>query len=66
MLATHTAGQAGSVEAEPLTRLCGLSLTQVEDLLDRLLHADVLAGWHHGAEAGELRWRLSRNRLEAE
>ncbi|WP_030267250.1 hypothetical protein [Streptomyces violens] len=66
VLATHTAGQSGSAEADLLTRLCGLSLAQVEDLLDRLLHATVLAGWHRAAEAGELRWQLPGNGLETE
>ncbi|MEV0604129.1 hypothetical protein AB0I82_33195 [Streptomyces sp. NPDC050315] len=43
VLATHTAGQPGSAETDLLTRLCGLSLAQVEDLLDCLLHASTLA-----------------------
>ncbi|QTI87230.1 hypothetical protein [Streptomyces sp. AgN23] len=57
-LAVHTSGRSGSVEVDLLTRLCGLSLGQVEELLDRLVRARLLDGWQRFAEAGELRWHL--------
>ncbi|MFJ5595717.1 hypothetical protein ACIQCG_39020 [Streptomyces noursei] len=63
-LAAHTSARSGSVEADSLSRLCGLSLGQVEDLLDRLVRARLLGGWRRCAEVGELRWRLPPEPLQ--
>ncbi|MEU6965000.1 hypothetical protein [Streptomyces chrestomyceticus] len=58
-LAAHTALRTGSAETEQLTRLTGLPLVQVEDLLDRLMSIRVLDAWHNDAPTGGLNWRLS-------
>ncbi|GCD40408.1 hypothetical protein GKJPGBOP_00057 [Streptomyces paromomycinus] len=57
-LAAHTALRTGSAETEQLTRLIGLPLTQVEDLLDRLILTRVLDSWHHDVRNESLRWYL--------
>ncbi|WP_238783682.1 hypothetical protein [Streptomyces monomycini] len=57
-LAAHTALRTGSAETGQLTRLTGLPLTQVEDLLDRLVLTRVLDSWHHDVCSEGLRWRL--------
>ncbi|WP_031191175.1 MULTISPECIES: hypothetical protein [Streptomyces] len=58
VLATHTTDDTGSAETEQLTRLTGLPLAQVEDLLDRLLLTRTLSTWHRDAPYDGLRWHL--------
>ncbi|MGI3202550.1 hypothetical protein ACRJ4W_37600 [Streptomyces sp. GLT-R25] len=40
-----------------LTRLCGQSPQQLEDLLDQLVRSRLLAGWRHISHE-EISWRL--------
>ena len=56
VLAAHTGPEAGRADAELLTRLCGLSQTQLEDLFDRLIRANVLETWHCDDDAGDIHW----------
>jgi hypothetical protein len=56
VLAAHTGPEAGLADAEHLTRLCGLSQTQLEDLFDRLIRAKVLETWHCDDDAGDIHW----------
>ncbi|MGI5473333.1 hypothetical protein [Streptomyces sp. CA-132043] len=58
VIAAHTPTAVGSAEADRLTRLCGLSWSQLPDLLDRLVHAQLLGGWQHAVEDAELHWHL--------
>ncbi|MET7728379.1 hypothetical protein [Streptomyces mirabilis] len=59
VLATYTSGAAGSTEMEVLARLCGHSLHQVEELLDRLVASRSVAAWHYCRDTDEVAWRLS-------
>jgi hypothetical protein len=57
-LAAHTCDSTGSAELDVLTRLCGQSPQQLEDLLDQLVRSRLLAGWRHISHE-EISWRLS-------
>ncbi|MER7183594.1 hypothetical protein ABT404_29680 [Streptomyces hyaluromycini] len=56
-LAAHTAGGVGSGDLDALTRLCGQSTQQFEDLLDRLVGVRVVAAWQHHRDSGEVSWQ---------
>ncbi|MGW0649425.1 hypothetical protein ACWD4T_11520 [Streptomyces umbrinus] len=56
-LAAHTCDSTGSVELDVLTRLCGQSPQQLEDLLDQLVRSRLLAGWRHISHE-EISWHL--------
>ncbi|MET9104043.1 hypothetical protein [Streptomyces antibioticus] len=58
-MAAHTCAQARhSADLEILARLCGHSCHQTEELLDRLVAACALTGWHHQRETDEVVWHL--------
>ncbi|MFI5966402.1 hypothetical protein ACIA8J_30120 [Streptomyces asoensis] len=57
-LATHSTPAAGGGELETLTRQCGQPPQQLEDLLDQLVHARIVSGWHHHHDSGEVQWEL--------
>ncbi|MDQ1033091.1 hypothetical protein QF035_010673 [Streptomyces umbrinus] len=57
-LAAHTCDSTGSAELDVLTRLCGQSPQQLEDLLDQLVRSRLLTGWRHISHE-EISWRLS-------
>lgn len=57
VLAAHTAADTGRADAENLTRLCGLSQAQLDDLFDQLLRAHVLEAWNCDGDAGEVHWK---------
>ncbi|WP_405973264.1 hypothetical protein OG496_31065 [Streptomyces sp. NBC_00988] len=44
-------------DAENLTRLCGLSQPQLDDLFDRLIRTNVLETWNCDRDAGEVHWK---------
>ncbi|MEU7045895.1 hypothetical protein AB0A77_33225 [Streptomyces varsoviensis] len=56
-LAAHTCDGTGSAELDVLTRLCGQSPQQLEDLLDQLVRSRLLADWRHISDE-EISWRL--------
>jgi hypothetical protein len=62
VLAAHTADGAGSAETDVLTRLCGQSSQQLEDVLDQLVRLGLLTAWRHTAEHGDVSWQLPRDR----
>ncbi|MFD4987440.1 hypothetical protein ACFWMW_12995, partial [Streptomyces sp. NPDC058374] len=57
-LAAHSASGAGGGELDVLTRQCGQPPQQLEDLLDQLVRARLVAAWHHHHDSGEVRWEL--------
>ncbi|WP_055618206.1 hypothetical protein [Streptomyces phaeochromogenes] len=57
-LAAHTCDSTGSTELDLLSRLCGQSPQQLEDLLDQLVRSRLLAGWRHIGDE-EISWHLS-------
>ncbi|WP_369244473.1 hypothetical protein [Streptomyces sp. R41] len=57
VLAAHTEPDAGCADAEHLTRLCGLSQPQLDDLFDQLIRANVLETWNCDDDAGEVHWK---------
>ncbi|MFE9769567.1 hypothetical protein ACFYPC_34465 [Streptomyces sp. NPDC005808] len=61
VLASHTSAEAGRADLDILTRQCGQSPQQLEDLLDRLVRSQVLAAWHH-QDDDEVSWRLPDHR----
>lgn len=56
-LAAHTGIETGRADAESLTRLCGLSQNQLDDLFERLIRTNILETWHCDIDAGEIHWR---------
>ncbi|MFS8202564.1 hypothetical protein ACLVWQ_28220 [Streptomyces sp. CWNU-52B] len=56
-LAAHTCDGTGSAELDVLTRLCGQSPQQLEDLLDQLLRTRLLTAWRHTSHE-EISWHL--------
>ncbi|MCX4564241.1 hypothetical protein OHA02_49720 [Streptomyces phaeochromogenes] len=56
-LAAHTCDSTGSAELDLLTRLCGQSPQQLEDILDQLVRSRLLASWRHIGDE-EISWRL--------
>ncbi|MFJ8510197.1 hypothetical protein [Streptomyces avermitilis] len=56
VVASHTSGDAGSTDMEVLTRLCGHSPHQTEELLDRLVTMHSLASWRYHQETDEVSW----------
>jgi hypothetical protein len=57
VLAAHTGADTGRADADHLTRLCGLSQAQMDDLFDRLLRTNVLEAWNCDGDAGEIHWK---------
>ncbi|MFJ6900662.1 hypothetical protein [Streptomyces hokutonensis] len=60
-LATHTRDGGGSGELDVLTRLCGQSPQQLEELLDHLVRSSLLAGWRHIGDE-EISWLVHPTR----
>ncbi|MEU5796212.1 hypothetical protein ABZ800_22230 [Streptomyces sp. NPDC047813] len=59
VLAAHTSDQAEhGTDMDVLTRLCGHSLQQTGELLDRLVTTRTLRAWHHNRETDEVFWQL--------
>jgi hypothetical protein len=57
-LAAHTSDDAGSAELDVLTRLCGQSPQQLEDLFNQLVDCRLLATWRHVSDNDEISWLL--------
>ena len=57
-LAAHSTAAAGGGELDALTRQCGQPPQQLEDLLDQLVRASLVSGWHHHHDSDEIRWEL--------
>ncbi|WP_245659649.1 hypothetical protein [Streptomyces ochraceiscleroticus] len=57
-LASHTTAGSGSAEPAHLTRMCGLSSSHLDDLLDRLLRLRLLKTWGYDVDSDELCWQL--------
>ncbi|MFE9059889.1 hypothetical protein [Streptomyces mutabilis] len=64
-LAAHTADGAGGAELDILTRLCGQSPPQLDDLLDRLVRSHLLAFWRPIRDNDEIVWQLPNPRAPA-
>ncbi|GHA68984.1 hypothetical protein GCM10010372_80590 [Streptomyces tauricus] len=56
-LATHTCDGTGTAELDALTRLCGQSPQQLEDLFDQLVRTRLLAAWRRLSHE-EVAWHL--------
>jgi hypothetical protein len=57
-LAAHSTAGAGEGELDALTHQCGQPPQQLEDLLDQLVRARLVSGWHHHHDNDEVRWEL--------
>ncbi|MFH8804912.1 hypothetical protein ACH4F6_36025 [Streptomyces sp. NPDC017936] len=57
VLAVHTSPDATAADMAVVTRLCGHSSRQTEELLDRLVAGRTLAAWHHRRDTDEVHWQ---------
>jgi hypothetical protein len=53
-----TSDEGGRIDMEALARLCGYSPHQIEELLDRLVAARMLASWQRCRENDEVSWHV--------
>lgn len=56
VLAVHTGASGSEAEMDVVVRLCGHSLHQTADLLDRLVTLRLLSSWQHRRETDEVVW----------
>lgn len=57
-VASCTSDEGGRTDMEVLARLCGHSPHQIEELLDRLVAARMLASWQYCQESDEVSWHF--------